>query len=38
MANRIARMCDRETAKRLKRILTDRFPGETPEGDEDDLD
>ncbi len=38
MANRIARMCDRETAKRLKRILTGRFPGETPDGDEDDLD
>ena len=38
MANRIARMCDRETARRLKRILSDRFPGETLDGNEDALD
>jgi hypothetical protein len=38
VANRIARMCDRETARRLKRILSDRFPGETLDGNEDALD
>jgi hypothetical protein len=34
MANRITRTCDRETAERLKSILADRFPGETPDGDD----